>query len=294
MKSTDQFTKAHVLQDWYESPTRDVRAIWISDIHLGTSGCQAESLLSFLKHYESQYLYLVGDIVDGWQLRKSWYWPRAHNDVIQKLLRKARKGCEVIYIPGNHDEGVREYCGLFFGGIAVKQEHHHTLKDGRRLLIVHGDEYDNIIRYAKWLAYLGDTLYTLTLWLNRIFNRLRVRMGYPYWSLSAYLKSRVKNAVSFMTDFEHQLIAQARRRGFDGVVCGHIHHAKIEMIDGLLYCNDGDWVESLTALVETHEGRLEIVHWPGSRIMGSSGPTDHSAERDHFVPASTSIGATHV
>lgn len=256
-----------------EVPVREVRAIWISDIHLGTAGCQADSLLSFLKHHESKYLYLVGDIVDGWQLKKSWYWPRAHNDVIQKLLRRARKGCQVIYVPGNHDEAAREYCGLQLGGIAVVQQSEHTLKDGRRLLIVHGDEYDNIIRYAKWLAYVGDTLYTFSLWLNRIYNRIRVKLGYPYWSLSAFLKNKVKNAVSFMTDFEHQLIAEARRRGYDGVVCGHIHHAKITEIEGLLYCNDGDWVESLTALVETTDGELEIVRWHAHHLIGQSAQT---------------------
>lgn len=265
---------------------RDVRAIWISDVHLGTAGCQAESLLSFLKHHESQYLYLVGDIVDGWQLRKSWYWPSAHNDVIQKLLRRARKGCEVVYVPGNHDEAARDYCGLSMGGVSVRKECDHTLKDGRRLLIVHGDEYDNIIRYAKWLAYVGDTLYTFSLWLNRVYNRLRVRLGYPYWSLSAFLKHRVKNAVSFITDFEQQLVAEARRRGYDGVVCGHIHHAKIEEIDGMLYCNDGDWVESLTALVETHEGTLEIVRWHSPHFLASNSTQEALPDTQPIEPIS--------
>lgn len=237
------------------------RAIWISDIHLGTPGCQAESLLSFLKHNESDTLYLVGDIIDGWQLRKSWYWPQSHSDVIQKILRRARKGCKVVYIPGNHDEQARQFTGLYFGGIPVAQEAVHTMKDGRRLLVVHGDEYDNVIRYARWLAVLGDTLYNMALVLNRIYNKIRVKLDKPYWSLSQYLKLKVKNAVNFILDFELQLVKVARERNFDGVVCGHIHHAEIKDIDGFLYCNDGDWVESLTALVETHEGELQIIHW---------------------------------
>lgn len=237
------------------------RAIWISDTHLGTPGCQAASLLSFLKHNDSETLYLVGDIIDGWQLRKSWYWPQSHNDVVQKVLRSARKGRKVIYIPGNHDEQARQFDGLFFGGIPIVQEAVHTLKDGRRLLVVHGDEYDNVIRYAKWLAFLGDTLYNWALALNRVYNKIRIKLGYPYWSLSQYLKFKVKNAVNFILDFEEQLVKVARDRGFNGVVCGHIHHAEIKDVDGILYCNDGDWVESLTALVETHEGELQIIHW---------------------------------
>ncbi len=241
--------------------TQRYRAIWISDTHLGTPGCQADSLLGFLKQHESDHLYLVGDIIDGWQLKKNWYWPQAHNDVIQKILRKARKGCNVVYIPGNHDESARQFCGLHLGGIPIVEKAEHVLLDGRRLLVIHGDEYDNVLRYAKWLAYLGDTLYTLMLVVNRVYNRIRTHMGYSYWSLSQYMKKKVKNAVNFMLDFEHALIAEARRQGYDGVVCGHIHHAEIKTIDNLLYCNDGDWVESLTALVETLDGKLEIIHW---------------------------------
>ncbi|MDX1667989.1 MAG: UDP-2,3-diacylglucosamine diphosphatase, partial [Limnobacter sp.] len=188
-----------LLQD---EPKNRYRTIWISDTHLGTPGCQAKSLLSFLKNNQADRLYLVGDIIDGWQLRKSWYWPQAHNDVIQKILRKARKGCEVIYIPGNHDEMARQFDLLTFGGIEIKREAIHTLADGRRLWVVHGDEYDNVLRYARWLAYLGDTLYNFALKLNRIYNRVRIRLGKPYWSLSQYLKFKVKNAVNFISDFE--------------------------------------------------------------------------------------------
>jgi UDP-2,3-diacylglucosamine pyrophosphatase LpxH len=238
------------------------RAIWISDVHLGTPGCQAKFLLDFLKHNESDTLYLVGDIIDGWRLKKSIYWPQSHNDVVQKILRKARKGTEVVYVPGNHDESVRQFLGLSFGEIKVVPEAIHTTADGRKLWITHGDLFDGVMQYAKWLAYVGDNLYSLILYFNRYLNLLRVRMGMQYWSLSQYLKHQVKNAVSYIADFEMIMAREARLRGCQGVVCGHIHKAEIRMIDNLLYCNDGDWVESLTALVETHEGKLKIVHWP--------------------------------
>lgn len=238
------------------------RAIWISDVHLGTPGCQAKFLLDFLKHNESDTLYLVGDIIDGWRLRKSIYWPQSHNDVVQKILRKARKGTEVVYVPGNHDESIRQFLGLSFGEIKVVPEAIHTTADGRKLWITHGDLFDGVMQYAKWLAYVGDNLYSLILYFNRYLNLLRVRMGMQYWSLSQYLKHQVKNAVSYIADFEMIMAREARLRGCQGVVCGHIHKAEIRMIDNLLYCNDGDWVESLTALVETHEGELKIVHWP--------------------------------
>ena len=238
------------------------RAIWISDVHLGTPGCQAKFLLDFLKHNESDTLYLVGDIIDGWRLKKSIYWPQSHNDVVQKILRKARKGTEVVYVPGNHDESIRQFIGLSFGEIKVVPEAIHTTADGRKLWITHGDLFDGVMQYAKWLAYVGDNLYSLILYFNRYLNLLRVRMGMQYWSLSQYLKHQVKNAVSYIADFEMIMAREARLRGCQGVVCGHIHKAEIRMIDNLLYCNDGDWVESLTALVETHEGELKIVHWP--------------------------------
>jgi UDP-2,3-diacylglucosamine pyrophosphatase LpxH len=242
------------------------RAIWISDVHLGTPGCQAKFLLDFLKHNESDTLYLVGDIIDGWRLRKSVYWPQSHNDVVQKILRKARKGTEVVYVPGNHDESIRQFLGLSFGDIKVVPEAIHTTADGRKLWITHGDLFDGVMQYAKWLAYVGDTLYSLILYFNRYLNMLRVRLGLQYWSLSQFLKHQVKNAVSYIADFEIIMAREARLRGCQGVVCGHIHKAEIRMIDNLLYCNDGDWVESLTALVETQSGELKIIHWP--RILG--------------------------
>jgi len=241
--------------------SRRYRAIFISDIHLGTAGCQAGALLDFLKYHNSEYLYLVGDIVDGWQLRRRWFWPQAHNDVVQKLLRRARKGCRVVFVPGNHDEFARGFVGHQFGGIEVHKDTVHTTADGRKLWITHGDYFDGVIQCAKWLAYLGDNAYELTLRLNRHFNSLRARLGMPYWSLSAYLKGKVKSALNYVTDFEVAVATEARNRGHDGVVCGHIHRAEMREINGTLYCNDGDWVESRSALVEHMDGRLEIVYW---------------------------------
>lgn len=242
-------------------PKLRVRTAWISDIHLGTPGCQAVPLLDFLRALECETLYLVGDIIDGWQLRRSWYWPQAHNDVVQKLLRKARKGTRVVFVPGNHDEFARKYVDHNFGGVDVLDEAIHTTADGRALWITHGDLFDGVIQYAKWLAYLGDTAYELLLKLNRHLNSLRARLGLPYWSLSKYLKLKVKRAVSYIGDFEVAVAREARRRGLQGVVCGHIHHAEMRDIDGVLYANDGDWVESMTALVEHPDGRLEVLDW---------------------------------
>jgi len=243
------------------NPGLRVRTAWISDVHLGTPGCQAQALLDFLKHVDCDTLFLVGDIIDGWQLRRAWYWPQAHNDVVQKLLRNARKGTRVVFIPGNHDEFARGFVGHNFGGIDVADEWVHTTADGRKLWVTHGDLYDGVIQVARWLALLGDTLYEFTLKLNRHLNSWRARAGLPYWSLSKYLKLKVKRAVSYVGDFEHALAKEARKRGVDGVVCGHIHHAEMRQVDGILYANDGDWVESLTTLVEHPDGRLEVLHW---------------------------------
>jgi UDP-2,3-diacylglucosamine pyrophosphatase LpxH len=238
------------------------RSVWISDLHLGTPGCQARALLDFLKQVECQNLFLVGDIIDGWQLRRTWFWPQTHNDVVQKLLRKARKGTRVIFVPGNHDEFARRYVGHSFGGIEVVDDWIHETADGRRLWVTHGDLFDGVVQCAKWLAHFGDRMYELTLRLNRHLNSLRARMGLPYWSLSRYLKLKVKRAVSYVGDFEVAVAREARRRGVHGVVCGHIHHAELREIDGIVYANDGDWVESLTALVEHADGRLEVIDWP--------------------------------
>ena len=251
------------------------RTIFISDIHLGTPGCQALALMDFLRTHPSDTLYLVGDIIDGWQLRRRWYWPQAHNDVVQKLLRRVRKGCRVIYVPGNHDEFARDFIGHHFGGIEVVQEAVHVTADGRSLWIIHGDYFDAVVQCAKWLAYLGDNLYEFTLRMNRHLNSLRGRLGLPYWSLSAYLKQKVKTALNYVTDFEEAVANEAKKRGHDGVLCGHIHRAEMRMINGVLYCNDGDWVESRTALVEHYDGRLEILHWePSHEVQRTSQPVE--------------------
>ena len=238
-----------------------VRTLFLSDVHLGTKGCQADALLSFLRVYEADTIYLVGDIVDGWQLKSTWYWPQSHNDVIQKILRKARKGARIIYIPGNHDEFLREYYGSHFGGIEVVEDAVHIAADGKRYLVFHGDLFDVVIRHARWLALLGNHAYDTAIWLNTHFNTIRRAMGLTYWSLSKWVKLKVKNAVNFIGEFERTLVGEARRRSADGVICGHIHHAVIRVEDDLTYVNCGDWVESCTAAVEHYDGRLEIIEW---------------------------------
>ena len=244
-----------------EIPSHRYRALFLSDLHLGTRGLQAELLIDFLRHNDADTIYLVGDIVDGWRLKGGWYWPQAHNDVVQKLLRKARKGTKVVYTPGNHDEFARDYTGLIFGGVEVVPEAEHVTADGKRLLIIHGDQYDIVVRHAKWLAFLGDWAYELAIELNTHFNRLRHSLGWGYWSFSAWAKLKVKDAVNFIGDFEQTLAGEARRRGFDGVVCGHIHHAAIKPIEDVLYVNTGDFVESCTAIGEHEDGSLEILYW---------------------------------
>lgn len=247
--------------DRLDSITFDFRTVWISDIHLGTKDCKAKELLEFIKHCHAKKIYLVGDIIDGWALKKRWFWPQEHNDVIQKLLRQARKGTEVIFIPGNHDEFARQFCGLNFGGIQVRHDDVHVTADGKKLWVTHGDLYDNIMQYARWIAFIGDRAYTFALWLNRAFNRIRLKLNYPYWSLSQYLKHKVKAAVSCITAFEDLLIREAKIKQCDGVVCGHIHKAELRIIDHITYANDGDWVESMTALIENHDGSLQIIDW---------------------------------
>lgn len=237
------------------------RSIWISDVHLGTAGCQADYLLDFLKHTESEHLYLVGDIIDGWALKRSWYWKQSHNDVIQKLLRKARHGTQITFIPGNHDEAARQFLGMVFGEIRIEDELIHRTADGRQFLVLHGDRFDGVVQCAKWLAIVGDRMYGFTLSLNHYLNRLRSRMGLGYWSLSQFLKHKVKSAVNFVSRFEEAVAGEAKTRGLDGVICGHIHKAEMREVDGVLYCNDGDWVESLTALVELENGELKIISW---------------------------------
>jgi len=242
-------------------PARHVRTLFISDVHLGTRGCQAELLLDFLRLHDAETIYLVGDIVDGWRLRRNWHWPQSHNDVAQKLLRKARKGARVVYLPGNHDEFLRDYLGTHFGGIEVRSTDVHTTADGRRLLVIHGDQFDVVVRHARWLAFAGDWAYALALATNTHLNILRRRLGFSYWSLSAWAKLKVKNAVNFIGAFEEAVAREARKNGADGVICGHIHYAAMHSDFGVAYYNCGDWVESCTALVEHHDGRFEIIRW---------------------------------
>ena len=239
------------------------RSVFISDTHLGTRGCRAEFLAGFLKSMTCENLYLVGDIIDGWRLKRSWFWDKYHDKVLRRVLKAARNGTNVVYVPGNHDEMLRKYLalGIEVCGVKIQMEAEHITADGKRLLITHGDLFDSVVRHARLLAVLGDGAYTVALVVNRYFNIVRAKLGYPYWSLSAWLKLQVKEAVKAIDRFETALADDAKERGFDGVVCGHIHHAEMRMVNGVLYMNDGDWVESCTALVEHFDGRMELIDW---------------------------------
>jgi UDP-2,3-diacylglucosamine pyrophosphatase LpxH len=238
------------------------RTLWISDLHLGSAQCQADVLLDFLKHNDSEKLYLVGDIIDFWALSKKMYWPRDHNTVIQKLLRKARHGTQIIYVPGNHDENVRDYHNHVFGDIVVKTMDVHTTAAGKQFLVVHGDEYDTIAQYHQWLARLGSVGYDFLLWVNRVLRPVRRWLGIQsHFSLAAYVKFKVKNIVQFISEYEQSIVSTLRDKELDGVICGHIHHAEIKDLEGFLYVNTGDFVESCTAIVEHFDGHLELVHW---------------------------------
>ncbi len=261
------------------------RAVFISDTHMGTRGCRSDFLAHFLGSFTTQNLYLVGDIVDGWRLRKSWYWDEMHDEVVKLILRHASSGARTLYIPGNHDEMFRAWLplGLELGGVKLVGEAEHTTADGRRLLIMHGDQFDSVVRYAKFLAFLGDWAYTTALNINRWFNAVRRPLGYPYWSLSQWAKRQVKEAVKAIDRFEDALAGEARRRHFDGVVCGHIHHAEMRMTGGVLYLNTGDWVESCTALVEHHDGRLELIDWVALNRLSFFSPRASAPPRGERV-----------
>lgn len=238
-----------------------VRAVFISDVHLGFKGCQAEALLHFLHSVETEYLFLVGDIVDFWSLKKSAYWPQQHTNVVRSVLGKAKHNTKVIYIPGNHDDGMRQYTGLAFGNVEIHKDYVHTTADGKKLLVMHGDEFDMIVKHSRLLENLGSYIYEKLLDANHYVNAIRKCFNRSYWSLAAYLKLRVKNAVDYIGNFEEALAHLAAEREVDGVVCGHIHHAEIKQINNVLYCNDGDWVESCTSIVEHADGRLELLDW---------------------------------
>ena len=253
-----------MIQDVSPAP-KTFRTIWISDIHLGAPECQAARVLDFICHHESEYLYLVGDVFDGWRLKKSWRWEQLYNDVIQKILRRARKGCRITYIPGNHDSFARAYTNLDLGGIALRRQATHTTVDGRRLLVMHGDEFDSVVTSARWLAEIGSALYSFVILLNTGFNAVSRRLGFPYWSLSAWLKHKVKNAAMYIDRFEDILAEEARRQQADGIVCGHIHRAGIRDLGDVTYYNTGDWVESCSALVEHFDGSMEVLYWPHAR-----------------------------
>ncbi|MEP0522357.1 MAG: UDP-2,3-diacylglucosamine diphosphatase [Hyphomicrobiales bacterium] len=270
----------NALPDLQEQPLqKHFRTLFLSDIHLGTKGCQADLLLDFLKYHDAETLFLVGDIVDGWRLKKGWHWPQAHNDVVQKLLRKARKGAKIIYTPGNHDEFLRNYLGVHFGGVEVVERKVHETADGRRLLVIHGDQFDVVVRHARWLAHFGDWAYVSALWINTWVNKIRRNLGFPYWSLSAWAKLKVKNAVNFIGAFEEALCNEAKRSEVDGVVCGHIHHAAMHADFGIEYINTGDWVESCTAIVEHHDGHMEVIHW--TKLAGEA--REHTFEETQEI-----------
>jgi UDP-2,3-diacylglucosamine pyrophosphatase LpxH len=245
-----------------------VRSIFLSDIHLGTRGCQADRLLDFLREFESDHLFLIGDIIDFWSMGRSIQWSAKQNTVVQKILRRARHGEKVVFIPGNHDEAMREYSGTLFGDILIAFEWLHVTADGKRLLLTHGDQFDQVTRHHRWLAILGDAGYDLLVRLNGWLSWWRRTLGIGgYWSLAGYAKRKVKSAVTFIFDFEDSVIRSVRDRGLNGVVCGHIHSAAIKEVGELLYVNCGDWVDSCTAIVEHLDGRLELVEWRSSNRL---------------------------
>lgn len=263
---------------------RRFRTLFISDVHLGSKPAKADYLIDFLRHNEAGTIYLVGDIVDGWRLKRSWHWPQKHNDVVQKLLRQARKGTTINYVAGNHDEFLRGFQGVHFGGVVVMDRTVHEAADGKRYLVIHGDQFDSIVHSVRWLAYLGDFAYDASILVNRIVARARRMLGMPYWSFSSWAKVRVKKAVNFISAFQHLVADEARRSEVDGVICGHIHHATIETIDGIRYINTGDWVESCTAVAEHDDGTMEILHW-----RGIAGIEQAAVAESRMVPVSATI-----
>ena len=237
------------------------RSVFISDVHLGTKEVRNDCLLNFLNSIEADYIYLVGDIVDFWKLKKNWHWPEINNEIVQRLLEKVKKGTRVTYIPGNHDERLRDYIGSNLNDVIIRQDAIHVTRDNKKLLLIHGDEFDSVVMTNKWLVHFGDWLYDNIVILNRYYNYVRRKLGFPYWSLSSFLKMRARKAVQYIDSFENAVIHEAKSRGVDGVICGHIHHPAMKQVDGITYANTGDWVENCTAVVENKNGQLELLHW---------------------------------
>lgn len=248
-----------------KAPLLRFRSVFISDVHLGTRGCSAEYLLDFLHSVECETLYLVGDIVDLWSLTRTLYWPQSHTNVIRTILGKAKHGTRVIYIPGNHDMTFRDYVGMQFGNVELKRDAIHETANGHKFWVLHGDDFDNVIKASPLLEYVGNHLYDFILWLNRHVNSIRRIFGYPYWSVATFLKSQMKDAMKYIHNYERALTSEARKRGVDGVICGHIHRPEVLQLDDVMYCNDGDWVESCTTLVEDHSGKLSLLRWTENR-----------------------------
>lgn len=269
-----------------ESPTkperRFYRSVFLSDVHLCTRDAQVDVLYDFIDGMRCDYLYLVGDILDLWQLRKKWYWPQRYNDLLHKILKRSRKGAKVVFIPGNHDEFFRSFVGYQFGDMEVLLNTRHTTVDGKELLVMHGDEFDTVVQYHKWLSHLGSWAYNHLIVLNRVVNAVRRRFGKPYWSLSGAIKRKVKQAVNFANRFETLVIEKAKEEKVDGIVCGHIHQPAMREVEGILYCNTGDWVENCTALVEHTDGRLELVNW--HKVMLERAERENAVSTDNPAP----------
>lgn len=239
------------------------KSIFISDVHLATKGCSADELCIFLKNNNCENLFLVGDIIDGWRIKKRWYWPQSHSNVIRRILTASKRGTKVYYLIGNHDEVIRKFLSydISMGNISFADRHDYLAIDGKRYLVIHGDFFDVLMLDKKWLMHLGDTLYNFVIWLNIVFNQVRAMYGMEYWSLSNYLKQNTKQAVNYINNFEDHVSSYCKEQGYDGIICGHIHKAEIRKINNIVYMNDGDWVESRTALVEHVDGRWELINY---------------------------------
>ncbi|TQV88199.1 UDP-2,3-diacylglucosamine diphosphatase [Aliikangiella coralliicola] len=244
---------------------RNCQSIWISDIHLGHKESNAEALLSFLKTVNPQNLFLLGDIVDFWEFKSGMRWPQSHTQLFKYLLKLAKRGCKIFYIPGNHDANLRKFIGYRYKNIRIYKEYVYTTEAGQKLLLLHGDRFDNLVRLNKFYGWLGDVSYDFLLFLNRWYNRVREHFGYPYWSLSGYLKENVKQAKAAINSYAHAATCEAKRRGCDGVICGHIHHPDIQTINGIQYFNDGDWIENNTALIEDANGKIELIRFQNTQ-----------------------------